>query len=184
MKKVLFGGLLIVLAGLAYAFTAAPAASPEAAPETVKEIKWYSWEEAVEANKQAPKKLFVDVYTDWCGWCKKMDKSTFVDPEVAAYLAENFYPVKLNAEQKENIEFDGTTFKYVEAGRRGVHELAYALLDGRLGYPAFVYLDEEMKRITISPGYKTPDVIMKELRYIGGDHYKNQTFEEYNKNSK
>jgi len=184
MKKVLFGGLLIILAGLTYAFTSASAASSQTAPEALEELKWYSWEEAVEANKQEPKKLFVDVYTDWCGWCKKMDKSTFVDPEVSAYLRENFYPVKLNAEQREAIEFDGTTFNFVESGRRGVHELAYALLDGRLGYPAFVYLDEEMKRITISPGYKTADVIMKELRYIGGDHYKDQTFDEYTKNSK
>lgn len=184
MKKVLFGGLLIVLAGLGYAFSVVPVPAPEVTSDTAVALKWYSWEEAVEANKKAPKKLFIDVYTDWCGWCKKMDKSTFVDPEVAAYLGENFYPVKFNAEQKEAIEFDGTTFEFVEAGRRGVHELAYALLDGRLGYPAFVYLDEEMRRITISPGYKTADVILKELRYIGGDHYKDQTFEEFSKNSK
>ena len=99
MKKTLVAGLLLVTAAWMMAFRPAPAP-----PAT---LKWYTWEEAVELNKTKPKKMFVDVYTDWCGWCKKMDKSTFADPAVAAYLAENFYPVKLNAEQKADIQFAG-----------------------------------------------------------------------------
>ena len=39
-------------------------------------IKWISIEEAEKLNKENPKKIMIDVYTDWCGWCKKMDKDT------------------------------------------------------------------------------------------------------------
>ena len=89
-----------------------------------------TWEEAVQkaSTEASPKKLFIDVYTDWCGWCKKMDKDTFQNAEVAAYMSENFYMVKLDAEQKEPIEFKGKTYNFVATGRRGYHELAAALL--------------------------------------------------------
>ena len=143
-------------------------------------INWMSWEEAVAANENEPRKIFIDVYTDWCGWCKKMDRSTFKDKSVARVMNKYFYAVKFNAEQKESIEYKDHTLKYLpKAGRRGVHELAYALLDGRMGYPSFVYLDEKGDRITISPGYKDAKAIQKELAYVGGEHYKNQKFDEF-----
>ena len=153
-------------------------------PTETEALTWMTWEEAMAANQENPKKILVDVYTDWCGWCKKMDKSTFVDPTVTKYLSENFYVVKFDAEQKESIDFGGNSFKYVPNGRRGYHQLAYALLDGRMSYPSVVYLDEEMKRITISPGYKTADQIMKELTYVGGEHYKTTSFKDYSATGK
>ena len=61
-------------------------------------VQWMSFEEAVAKNKLEPKKIFVDVYTDWCGWCKKMDAGTFNNPVVAKYLNEKYYNVKLDAE--------------------------------------------------------------------------------------
>lgn len=68
-------------------------------------IKWYSPEEAYELNKTAPKPFFIDVYTDWCGWCKRMDATTFKDPTIAQYLNAYYYPVKFNAEVKDTINF-------------------------------------------------------------------------------
>jgi len=61
------------------------------------EVNWLTWNEAAElaATDKNPKKVFIDVYTDWCGWCKKMDKDTFQNPTVAAYMSENYYMVKL-----------------------------------------------------------------------------------------
>lgn len=151
-----------------------------ASEEENETITWYTWDEAIELQKENPKKLFIDVYTDWCGWCKKMDRSTFKDKSVARVMNKYFYAVKFNAEQKESIEYKDHTLKYLpKAGRRGVHELAYALLDGRMGYPSFVYLDEKGDRITISPGYKDAKAIQKELAYVGGEHYKNQKFDEF-----
>ena len=131
----------------------------------VEKINWLTWEEAVELNKENPKKIFIDVYTDWCGWCKRMDASTFSDSKVVKYVTDNFYAVKFDAEQKGDIEFNGHTFTFIKQGRRGVHTLAAALLDGRLGYPSVVYLNEKFERIATSPGYKGADAILKELTF-------------------
>ncbi len=143
------------------------------------EIKWYTWEEAYELSKTSPKKVFIDMYTNWCGWCKKMDKTTFKDPALIKYLNDNFYSVKFNAERREAIQFNDRTFEFMQAGRRGVHQLAYALLDGRLGYPAFVTLDESYARIMISPGYKQPAQLLKELEFAKEEKYLEMTFEDY-----
>ncbi|WP_332912621.1 thioredoxin family protein [Algoriphagus boritolerans] len=75
------------------------------------QINWLKFEEAIAANAKSPKMLLVDVYTDWCGWCKKMDKDTFTDPKVIAYINSNFYPVKMNAEDtKRTFEFMGKEY--------------------------------------------------------------------------
>ena len=174
MKKFAFATttLLLLGAGLV-AFTIQKPANTSCTAT----LKWYTWEEAAELNKTAPKKILVDVYTDWCGWCKRMDQSTFADSTVAAYVAANFYPVKLNAEQKADIQFNGYTFKYVADGK--VHELAYSLLDGKMQYPNFVYLNEKYERIMISPGYKEPKDILKELKFAAEEQYTKTTWEKY-----
>lgn len=144
------------------------------------QITWMSWDEAVAANKKEPKKLLVDVYTEWCGWCKRMDAVVFTDPAVAAYVKENFYAVKFDAEQKKTIKYDGHTFNFnPNASRRGVHDLAVALLDSRMSYPSIVYLDENRERISISPGFKPADKFINELNFIQGGHYKTKTYQEY-----
>ncbi|MBK6931443.1 MAG: DUF255 domain-containing protein [Saprospirales bacterium] len=151
--------------------------TPESDPTP---LKWYTWEEAVALNRTKPKKICVDIYTNWCRYCKMMDQSTFPDANVAAYLAANFYPVKLNAEQREDIRFNDETFKYVSDKRgHGVHSLAYALLDGKMSYPSMVYLNEKYERIMISPGYKEPQDLIKELRFAGEDRYKDTSWEDF-----
>jgi len=145
------------------------------------EVDWITWEEAMEKTKSNPKKVFVDMYTSWCGWCKRMDATTFKDPKIVAYLNDNFYPVKFNAEQKKTIEFQGHQFKFVPNGRRGYHELANAMLNGRMGYPSFVLLDEEMARIMISPGYKKAEQMMPELEFAKEEQYKVMSFDDYKK---
>ena len=147
-------------------------------------VQWMTFEEAVEANKKDPKKLFIDVYTDWCGWCKVMDKNTFNHPQIAKYLNENFYNVKLDAEQKEDIIFNGTTFKFVSSGRKGYHELAAALMNGKLSYPTVVFLDEKLNMIQPLPGYQKPEQLDPILRFIGDDHYLNTEWEEFQKQYK
>ena len=54
-------------------------------------IEWITFEQAVKAQEENPKKILMDVYTDWCGPCKLMDKKTFQNPYVAAYVREHYY---------------------------------------------------------------------------------------------
>src|SRR5688572_27861029 len=79
-------------------------------------VNWMTFEEAVEKSKTEKRKIFIDVYTDWCGWCKVMDKQTFAVPAVAKLLNEKYYAVKFNAEQREDVFFRGTTFRFVPYG--------------------------------------------------------------------
>lgn len=183
MKKVLFVALALVVAGLTYAFIPKndhdKAAAIEANHESA--IKWMTWDEAIEANKKDQKVIFIDFYTDWCGWCKRMDKTTFADHDIADYINKNFYPVKFNAEQKETILFDGNEFKWQKGGRNGYHDLAFSLLDGRLGYPSYVYLSPKYERILISPGFKPVPDLQKELKFVNEGHYSSTSWEEYKK---
>jgi len=142
-------------------------------------VNWISFEEAVEKSKTDKKKIFIDVYTDWCGWCKVMDKKTFSQPEIASYLNENFYAVKLNAEQREDIEFRGYTFKFVDKGRRGYHELAASLLQNKLSYPTVVFLDEDFNMLQPLPGYHKADFFEKVVKYYGGGHYKQTSWKDW-----
>lgn len=73
-------------------------------------IKWMSMEEAYNASKVVNKPLFIDVYTSWCGWCKRMDQTTFKDPVVAGYINSFFHPVKFNAETNDTINFLEKTY--------------------------------------------------------------------------
>lgn len=143
------------------------------------QVNWYTFEEAVELTQENPRKLFVDVYTDWCGWCKVMDKNTFSHEVVADYLNNNFYPVKLNAEQKEDIQVGEQTYKFVDQGKRGYHELAAALMNGKMSYPTVVFLDEKLQIIHIQPGYNKPKQFDEMARFFGENYYKNKSWEQY-----
>lgn len=149
-------------------------------------IQWITWQEAVQqrqdfivqnqdaikAGKAVPKKIFIDMYTSWCGWCKKMDASTFLDPNVVRYMNEKFYPVKMNAEMLDTITYDGHIFTAQKDSRgKATHMLAYSLLDGKMSYPTYVILDENMKRSHVIPGYKNALEFMSTLVFFGSNEY-------------
>ncbi|MEQ8303841.1 MAG: DUF255 domain-containing protein [Cyclobacteriaceae bacterium] len=142
-------------------------------------VNWMSFEEAIEKSKVEKRKIFIDVYTDWCGWCKVMDKNTFSEPKIAKILNEQFYPVKFDAEQTEDVVFNGTTFKFVPSGRNGYHQLAAALLNNQLSYPTVVFLDEEFRMIQPLAGYQKAPEFHKIIQFIGGDHYKKTKWDEW-----
>lgn len=150
------------------------------------EVTWLSWSQAEElaTTEENPKKIFVDVYTDWCGWCKKMDKDTFQNAEVAAYMEANFYMVKLDGEGNEPIEYKGKTFNFVPSGRKGYHEFAAALMGGKLSYPTTVFLDEEMNMLSPVPGYQKPGPFLNIAKYFGDDIYKEKDWKTYAAKSK
>lgn len=142
-------------------------------------VKWYTIEEVQEMVKKEPRKIYIDMYTDWCGWCKVMDKKTFTDKDVAQKLNTNFYAVKFDAEGRENVEFRDQTFRFVAQGSRGYHELAAALMQGKLSYPTSVFLDENLNLISPLPGYYPPEKLDPILEFIGEDHYKNTNYEQF-----
>ncbi len=142
-------------------------------------LKWLTWNEAVELNKTAPKKILVDVYTEWCGWCKRMDKDTYQDEAIVNYLNANYYCVKLDAEMHEDVKFNDHIFKFMSEGRNGVHELAASLMDNNMSYPTIVYLTQNFERVLISPGYKKPDALLPELKFTAEEIYKKKSWPDY-----
>ncbi|TNE47279.1 MAG: DUF255 domain-containing protein [Bacteroidetes bacterium] len=143
------------------------------------EIEWMTIEEALERSKTEKRKIFIDVFTEWCGWCKRMDQSTFVDPSVAQYLNENYYPVKFDAEQQDEISFNNKTYRFRKNGARGYHELAAELLNNRLSFPTVVFLDENMHVIQPIPGYLEAQKLETILNYFGTDSHKTTPWETY-----
>ena len=150
--------------------------SVSAAP---KRINWLTIEQAYVLTQKTPKKFVVDVYTDWCGWCKVMDRETFTKPAIVDYVNENFYAVKLNAEQTDDIKLGKQTFKYVSGGSRGVHELAAALMKNQMSYPTTVFLDEKFQLIQPIPGYLEPRMFHQVVTYFGENYHQKEPFDQY-----
>lgn len=140
-------------------------------------IKWLTLEDAYEKTQKVPKKILIDVYTDWCGWCKVMDKKTFSDAKVADYVNKNYYAVKLNAETREDIKIGQNVFKF-NASQRS-HDAAIALLKGQMSYPSIVYLDEQFQMIQPVPGYMEAPDFLRLITFLGGNHYKKESFDNF-----
>ncbi len=148
-------------------------------------IKWMSFQQALELSKKEKKKIFIDVYTDWCGWCKVMDKNTFSNPVIVKYMNEHFYSVKFNAEMKDTIVFNNYTFVNPNPNSsRSTHQLAASLLNNQLSYPTTVYLDENFNMLTQVPGYLQPSQMEPIMKYFGDNIYPSTKWEDYQKNFK
>lgn len=130
-------------------------------------------------NHGNEKHFFIDVYTDWCGWCKRMDATTFTDPEIVELMNRYFIPVKFDAEQKEPISFSGKEFKFVENGKRGYNELAAALMQNKMSYPTVVMLNEKVQMIQPIPGYRSAEDLKPILIFIGKKIYREKSYEEF-----
>ena len=137
-------------------------------------IKWYTLEEALALNEKQPKKIFIDVYTSWCGWCKVMDEKTFSNPYIAKYLSENFYPVKFNAEYKKTIEVFGRKFSNEnishKRGKNSLHEFTEFMNVNAV--PTTALLDETGRPITMLQGELTAKELEPYLVFISNDLHK------------
>ena len=154
-------------------------------------VQWYSFEDALQLNAERaayglqPKKLFVDVYTDWCGWCKRMDATTFAHPVIADKLNSDWIPVKFNAERKDTVIINSQKFVNENSGNaRSSHRLAQILLNGQMSYPSYVLIDETGKTIQIIQGYQQPQPFEMLLDYFSSDAYKTTSWEEFQKTFK
>lgn len=149
-------------------------------------IKWMSFEDAVERCAKEPKMIFIDVYTDWCGWCKRMDQTTFTNPVIAKYMNDHFYAVKFDAECQETINFQGHEFvgSMRPDGRRGTHQLAQALLKGKMSYPSYVIMDEQTRALQVIGGYQEAKQFEPMIHYFGDKVYQTMSGEDFLKEFK
>ena len=142
-------------------------------------INWLSLTELAEAYKKQPKPIIIDVYTSWCGWCKVMDKETYSNDNVAAYINEHYYAVKFDAESKDSAVFAGKKYGYNPAYK--ANELAIYLLFGRMGYPTTVLLSAADAQPAPLSGYLKPSELEPPLRFFGDGVYKTKNFPDYMK---
>ena len=138
-----------------------------------------SLQQAEESLKTQQKPILIDLYTDWCGWCKVMDKETYANKQVAAYIMEKFYPVKLNAEQKQAITFQGRTYQFNSKYR--THEFAIYLTGGRLSYPTTVILPGNGNHPQPVAGFLKPKELEPIVKYFGEGQFGKIAFVDFEK---
>ena len=130
-----------------------------------KGINWISFGEAEQLMKKEPKKVIIDVYTDWCGWCKVLDKKTYSNPQLIDYVNKNFYAIKFNAEQKDAFMFMGKSWTYQPKNK--ANELAIELMQGRMSYPTTVFMEKGFTEAQPVPGYLEVGQMEGILKFIG-----------------
>jgi thioredoxin-related protein len=136
------------------------------------------FEDAVAASQKEPRKIFVDIYADWCGWCKVLDRDTFSDAAVAKILNEQYYPVKLDAESKETHTLpDGRKVLSPELAA----SLATSKPGTKYGLPVMVVLNEKAAILTRIQGAQKPDFMTPVLLFFSEDHYLEKSWETYSK---
>lgn len=106
-------------------------------------LKWHSFDDGLAKAEKENKLLLVDFYTDWCGWCKKMDATTYEDENVVKFLKANFVAVKLNPEEEGNLSFQGNNYSNGE----------FSAAAGVNGFPATAFFTKDSEFIRTFPGY-------------------------------
>lgn len=145
-----------------------------------KELKWTTFEKI--ADKRGERMIMVELYTSWCGWCRRMEKYTFNDPVVAKYMNKNFYSIRFNAEERRAVEFLDKNYRFNPSDtRRGRHELAAALMmdSEKQGYPTIIFLDKNYNLIQAIPGYITATDFEAIMHYFGDGAYQTTSWPDF-----
>lgn len=144
-------------------------ASAQSTGATAKHLEWKSFNTGMAEAKKSGKKILVDVYTDWCSWCKKMDANTYSDKKIKEYLSKYYVLIKLNPEKDGAVAYDGKNIPAAEFSQgMGVD-----------GYPATLFLQSDGKPITLLPGYADADMFIHVISFIGENHYQKKKFADY-----
>lgn len=168
MKNIFFLCIATVLFSCSGDGTSTASASKINYPASTEKVHWLTIEEAQTLNKSQPKDMIVDVYTQWCGPCKMMDRMTFSDPGIIEKVHSDYYAVKFDAESPGPITFGEKEFanpnhdpSKPKNRRNSPHEFS-RFLKVR-GYPSLVVIDPELKIKKSIVGFKQPADLMKEL---------------------
>ena len=169
MKKVKYFLLLTAVSAALLSFT----------EQKKDKVNWLSLTELADAYAKQPRPIIIDVYTNWCGWCKVMDKETYSNDKVATYINENYYAVKFNAESKDSVALGTKKYGYNPAYK--ANDLAVYLLFGRMGYPTTVLLSSLDAQPAPLSGFLKPSELEPPLKFFGDGIYKNKNFPDYMK---
>lgn len=142
-------------------------------------LQWLSFQDAQTRLRGEPRVIIMDIYTDWCYWCKVMDKNTYEDRAVAAYLQEKFYPVRFNAETRTSVSWRGKSYDFNPGYK--VNDLAISLTSGKLAYPTIVIITPDDHAPTYLTGYRKPADLEPVLKYFGEGAYKTQSYRDFSK---
>ncbi len=123
------------------------------------EIGWLNWNQGISEAAITHRPIVVDVYTDWCGWCKRMDRDVYARDDVRDYVSRHFVPVRLNAESVEEARYEDRPYT----------ERALAQRFRVSGYPTTIFLKSDGAHIANVPGYLPAERFKLLLRYIGED---------------
>lgn len=135
-------------------------------------------------NSKHQKLYFVDFYTDWCGWCKRMDRETFTDPTVAKILNTYYIPTKFDAEGADTFVWRGKEYKGTptpRGARKQAHSFAHAILGQQMGFPSFAIFRPNQQLMTVVPGYSTANDFAVILWYFASGDCDRYAFEQYQK---
>ena len=169
MQKVKYFFILITLPAVLLSFY----------PSKKEKINWLNLNELSAAYAKQPKPIIIDVYTSWCGWCKIMDKETYGNDKVAAYINENYYAVKFDAESRDSVVLG--TKKYGFNNAYKANDLAVYLLFGRMGYPTTVLLAAIDAQPAPLSGFLKPAELEPPLKFFGDGVYKTKNFPDFMK---
>ncbi|HLQ67642.1 MAG TPA: DUF255 domain-containing protein [Candidatus Limnocylindrales bacterium] len=148
---------------------AKPATGARAPESAVKKLDWLEFDEAAARAAKQDKHLIVDVYTTWCGWCRVMERETYGNAEVAAYLADNFVLAKVNGESAAKLHYKG----------QELTERQFARAVGVTGYPATYFLKPNAELLGGVSGYiKTPDFMIY-THYVATRWYQKGKIQDY-----
>lgn len=145
-------------------------------------VKWLTFNQLQQEMKKQQKPVLIDIYTDWCGWCKHMMRTTYSDPNIANYINTYFYPVQFNAETHDTIEFNGEKFVNRGTEKKSPHDLAYKFLGQSLSYPSTIFVSNNYQFKLLSQGYLEVEKIEPLLVYTVENAFRTTAYEEFNKN--
>jgi thioredoxin-related protein len=145
-------------------------------------VNWLSLQQVADSLKLRKKPVLIDLYTEWCGWCKVMDKKTYANKKVSEYLGKKFYTVKIDAESKKEIRWNGKSYQFNPGYR--TNDFAVYLTNGQLSYPTTVIIPPDSGIPQAIPGYLEPKDFELILKYFGEEKFGKVPFDEFRKNFK
>jgi thioredoxin-related protein len=144
-------------------------------------VKWLTFKEAQEKNKEVKKPFIIDLYTDWCGWCKHMMRTTYSNEGLANYINTYFYPVKFDAETKDTIEYNGKIYKPTSPQPKTAHELTLKFLGNSLSYPSTMFVTNNFEYNLLTQGYLEDKKIEPLLIFMVENAWQTSVYEEFAK---